>query len=74
MACSAGQGHRVSIRFFVAAAEPESPAHDQPGLVQDGGVVVQDEVGVSGQDDPVQFEGEQVRVLAGGKLLTRRPR
>jgi hypothetical protein len=36
--------------------------------VKDGGIVVQDEVGVGGQDDSVQFEGEPVRVVAGGKV------
>ena len=42
---------------------------DLQGQVQDCGVVVQDEVGVGGQHDPVQLEGEPVRVLAGGKLV-----
>jgi len=30
---------------------------------------VQNEVGIGGQHDPVQLEGEPVRVLAGGKLV-----
>ncbi len=42
---------------------------DLPGQVQDGGVVVQDEVGVGGQHDPVQLEGQPAGVLAGGKLV-----
>ena len=40
------------------AAQAEPTAHDLAGQVQDGGVAVQDEVGVGGQDDPVQLEGE----------------
>ncbi len=46
----------------VAWAQPA--AHDLAGQVQDGRIVVQDEVGVGGQDDAVQLEGEQDGVLA----------
>ena len=49
-------------------AEPKPLVDDLAGQVKDGGIVVQDEVGVGGQDDPVQLEGEPVRVLASGKL------
>ena len=42
---------------------------DLAGQVQDRGIVVQDEVGVGGQDDPVQFEGEPVGILLGGKFV-----
>jgi hypothetical protein len=51
----------------VAQAQPA--AHDLAGQVQDGGVVVQDEVGVGGQDDPVQLEGERGGVLVCGKFV-----
>ena len=37
--------------------------HDLAGEVEHGGVVVQDEVGVGGQHDAVQLEGQPVRVL-----------
>jgi hypothetical protein len=49
-------------------AEPKPLVDDLAGQVKDGGIVVQDEVGVGGQDDPVQLEGEPVRVVAGGKV------
>ena len=52
-----------------AGAAAEAAVHDLAGQVQDRGVVVQDEVGVGGQDDPVQFEGEPVGVLSGGKFV-----
>ena len=48
--------------------------HDLAGQVEDGGVVVQDEVGVGRQDDPIQFEGESAGVAPNqngrsGRLL-----
>jgi hypothetical protein len=43
--------------------------HDLAGQIQDRGVVVQDKVGVGGQDDPVQFEGECAGVFAGRKFF-----
>jgi hypothetical protein len=52
-----------------AVVESEPLVDDLAGQVQDRGVVVQDEAGVGGQHDPVQLEGEPVRVLAGGKLV-----
>ena len=33
------------------------------------GVVAQDEVGVGGEDDAVELEGERVGVLVGGELV-----
>jgi hypothetical protein len=43
--------------------------HDLAGQVQDRGVIVQDEVGVGGQDDAVQLEGELAGVFAGRKFV-----
>ena len=40
--------------------------HDLPGQVEHGGVVVQHEVGVGGEHDAVQLEGEPVGILPGG--------
>ena len=51
------------------SAWSQAPTYDLPGQVQDCGVVVQDEVGVRGQDDAVQLEGQLVRIIAGGKLV-----
>ena len=54
---------------FPSFPRPSRLAHDLPGQIQDLRVIVQDEVGVGGQHDPVQLEGEPVRVLAGRKLV-----
>ena len=57
----------LAVAGISAAAGSEPPVHDLPGHVQDCGVAVQDEVSVGGQDDPVQLEGELVRVFARGE-------
>src|SRR5262245_51302712 len=49
--------------------DSETPANDRSGQIEHGGVVTKDEAGVGGEDDAVQFEGEDVRVLVGGKLV-----
>jgi hypothetical protein len=64
-----GRGATLPFVGVAAAAEAQPAVHDLAGQVQDRGVVVQDEVGVGGQDDPVQFEGEPVGVLPGRKFV-----
>jgi hypothetical protein len=49
-------------------SRPSLRRHDLAGQVQDGGIVVQYEVGVGGQDDPVQLEREPLRVLTCGEF------
>ena len=49
--------------------DSESSADDVPGHVERGRVLAEDEVGVGGEDDAVQFEGERVGVLVGGELV-----
>ena len=38
-------------------------------MVERGGVFAEDEVGVGGEDDAVQLEGECVGVFVGGELV-----
>jgi hypothetical protein len=52
-----------------AIAESEPLADDLARQVQDCRVVEQDEFGVGGQENRVQFEGQPVGVLAGGQLV-----
>ena len=49
--------------------DAESATDDGSRHVECGGVVAQDEVGVGGEDDAVQLEGECIGVLVGGKLV-----
>src|ERR1035441_8078728 len=53
------------------AGGPQPLADDLPGQGQHGGVVVQDEVGVGGQDDAVQLERQPAGILAAGQLALR---
>src|SRR5436190_10552138 len=59
----------ASASGLSVVAEAEPLADDLAGEVQDCRVVEQDEFGVGGQENRVQFEGEPVGVLAGGQLV-----
>src|ERR1035441_8724869 len=54
------------------AGGPQPLADDLPGQGQHGGVVVQDEVGVGGQDDAVQLGRQPAGILAARQLARRR--
>src|SRR5690242_19054885 len=71
---SSGRGIRVPRLLVVRRGgcrrrDPESATNDRSGQVEHAGVVAKDEAGVGGEDDAVQFEGEDVRVLVGGQLV-----
>ena len=51
--------------------DSEPSAHDVLGHVEHAGVLVEDEVGVGGEDDPVDyFEHDHVGVLVGGEFVS----
>ena len=59
----------LTLSGVFAALSPSRLVYDLPGQVQDGGVAVQHEVGVGGQDDPVELEGERSGSSSPGSSL-----